>query len=224
MNDTDLTALRSPQRGPALWCKRVVDLTAAAVIGLLGLPFLLCVAALLAAAQGLPVLFRQARTGWLGRPFTMLKFRTMREAYDAHGRPLPDEERVTWIGRLVRQLSLDEFPQLLNVLRGEMSLIGNRPLPIRYLGRMTPKQQRRYLVLPGMTGLDTISGRYGNTWEEQFALELLYVDHWSPWLDVTIAFRTFWVLLTNRDQTPDGLDGRGEFLGPEATHEEDQRP
>ncbi len=201
------------QRGLPLLAKRLLDVTAAGLVLVVGGPFLLLVALLLAVCQGFPVLFRQRRAGRGERPFTLLKFRTMRTAYGPDGRLLPDAERVTAIGRLVRRLSLDELPQFINVLRGEMSLVGTRPLPVAYPERMTPEQRRRHSVLPGMTTLDAVRGRYANTWERQFELDAWYVDHWSLRLDFAIARQTVWLLLTNRDQRLANQPPREEFRG-----------
>lgn len=200
------------QGGLAFALKRLGDFVTATVLVLLTAPLMGLIVLLLALFQGVPVLFRQQRAGWYTRPFTLLKFRTMREAYDADGQPLPDEQRVTWIGEFLRRSSLDELPQLFNVLRGELSLIGNRPLPLTYVARMNPQQRRRFLTIPGMTGLDTVRGRYRNTWEQQFAVEVWYVDHWSAWLDLRTIAETVLVLATNRDQLPSGVF-REEFLG-----------
>ena len=202
-----------PQVGLALCMKRCIDVLGALLVLLLGSPWLLCVAVLLAACQGLPVLFRQVRTGWRERPFTILKFRTMRTAFGADGQPLPDKERTTWIGSLLRRLSIDELPQLINVLRGEVSWVGNRPLPVEYLDRMTPEQRRRYRTIPGMTGLVDVRGRYHVSWDDQFETDTWYADNWSLWLDACIAWETAWLLLTNRDQMPADAPQREAFMG-----------
>ena len=139
---------------------------------------------------GGPCLFRDERIGHGNRPFVLYKFRTMRDLRDAEGRPLPDEVRLTRIGSALRALSLDELPQLWNVLRGDMSLVGPRPLPVRYLSRYTADQIRRHDVPPGITGWVQVICRNELSWDEKFALDLWYVDHWSLWLDVRILWRT----------------------------------
>jgi lipopolysaccharide/colanic/teichoic acid biosynthesis glycosyltransferase len=170
--------------------KRLLDLTI--VISLLPfwLPVFGVLVLLLRATQGRPVLYRQLRAGLKGQPFTIYKFRTMTEARDAAGQLLPDEQRLTRFGRFVRLMSLDELPQLLNVLRGDMSLIGPRPLLIEYLGRYTPEQRRRHEVRPGITGLAQINGRQAIPFSERLRLDVQYVDNLSFSLDMRILFRT----------------------------------
>jgi lipopolysaccharide/colanic/teichoic acid biosynthesis glycosyltransferase len=166
--------------------KRVVDLTAA----LFGLVLLAPVMAVAAAAiwlmMGPPVLFRQIRPGLGGRPFLMYKFRTMREEFQADSTPRPDAERLTRLGRFLRKTSLDELPQLWNVLRGELSLVGPRPLLLEYLPLYTPEQARRHQVKPGITGWAQVHGRNAIGWEQKFVLDTWYVDHWSLGLDFQI--------------------------------------
>jgi lipopolysaccharide/colanic/teichoic acid biosynthesis glycosyltransferase len=142
------------------------------------------------ASLGRPLLFRQLRPGRGGRPFELLKLRSMRNAFDAHGRPLPDRERLTRAGRLLRATSLDELPQLWNVLRGDMSLVGPRPLCLEYLARYSPEQARRHEVLPGITGWAQVNGRAALDWEQRLQLDVWYVDHWSLALDLRILART----------------------------------
>lgn len=170
--------------------KRLLDIAVAAT----GLALLAPVLAILALAVrlklGRPILFRQRRPGLHGGPFEMYKLRTMLDRQDAQGRPLPDEERLTPFGRFLRSTSLDELPELLNVLRGEMSLVGPRPLLMEYLARYTPEQARRHEVKPGITGWAQINGRNAIGWEERFALDVWYVDHWSLALDLKILFQT----------------------------------
>jgi len=137
-----------------------------------------------------PVLFVQERPGLHGKPFRLFKFRTMLEAAGADGQPLPDAERLTALGRFLRRTSLDELPQLWNVLRGELSLVGPRPLLVEYLERYSPEQARRHLVKPGITGWAQVNGRNALSWEEKFALDGWYVDHWSLGLDLRILLRT----------------------------------
>jgi lipopolysaccharide/colanic/teichoic acid biosynthesis glycosyltransferase len=159
---------------------------------------------------GRPVIFRQIRPGKWGRPFTIFKFRTMREIYDDHGNPMPNEERVTRFGRFLRGTSLDELPEFWNVLRGDMAIVGPRPLLMRYLPRYTKSQQRRHEVNPGITGWAQVSGRNRLSWEDKFERDLWYVDNMSLRLDLTILFRTVRLVLLR-----DGISGHGEFSSPE---------
>jgi lipopolysaccharide/colanic/teichoic acid biosynthesis glycosyltransferase len=140
---------------------------------------------------GSPVIFRQTRPGLNGRPFTLLKFRTMRNTIDRNGQPLPDAVRLTRLGSFLRSTSLDELPELVNVVRGDMSLVGPRPLLMEYLSLYSAEQQRRHAVRPGVTGWAQVNGRNALTWPEKFALDVYYVDHLSPGLDCRILLRTF---------------------------------
>lgn len=153
-------------------------------------PVMLVIAVLLRTFVGSPVLFRQQRPGFCGVPFRLVKFRTMRDLVDAHGQPLSDAERLTRLGRLLRTTSLDELPELWNVLRGEMSLVGPRPLLMEYLPLYTPQQARRHEVRPGITGWGQISGRNAIGWDDKFALDVWYVDHHSFLLDLRILAMT----------------------------------
>lgn len=169
--------------------KRTVDLVVAG-IGLIVLsPLFLVIGLLVRITLGPPVVFRQRRPGLDGRPFTLYKFRSMREA-GAGGEAVTDAERLTWIGRLLRRTSLDELPELWNVLRGDMSLVGPRPLLMEYLPLYTPEQARRHDVLPGITGWAQVNGRNALSWEEKFRLDVWYVDHRSLWLDLRILALT----------------------------------
>jgi lipopolysaccharide/colanic/teichoic acid biosynthesis glycosyltransferase len=159
--------------------------------------------------MGRPVLFRQARPGLHGKPFVMYKFRTMRDLRDAEGNLLPDEARLTPFGRWLRTTSLDELPELVNVLRGEMSLVGPRPLLMEYLERYTPEQARRHEVKPGITGWAQIHGRNNLSWEERLRLDVWYVDHWSLWLDLKILWRTLWMVLRR-----EGISAQGHATMP----------
>ncbi len=193
--------------------KRLLDL-ALTVPGLVLLsPLFALVALLVAARLGRPVLFRQRRPGLGGRLFTLLKFRTMREANDKSGRPLPDRDRLTPFGRFLRRTSLDELPELWNVLRGEMSLVGPRPLLIQYLDRYTPEQARRHDVLPGVTGRAQIAGRNALTWEEKFRQDVWYVEHVSLRTDLGILLRTPFEMLSGRGISHPGHDTAPEFMG-----------
>lgn len=193
--------------------KRAMDLTLTAP-GLLLLAPILCVVALLVRLKlGSPVLFRQQRPGLHGKPFWLLKFRTMTDARDAEGNLLPDAQRLTPFGRFLRATSLDEFPELLNVLKGEMSLVGPRPLLMQYLERYTPEQARRHEVRPGITGWAQVNGRNALSWEEKFALDVWYVDHQSLWLDLKILFLTFWKVFRREGISQEGQATMEEFIG-----------
>lgn len=162
---------------------------------------------------GTPIFFRQARPGLYGKPFTLLKFRTMTDARDAQGKLLPDAERLTAFGRFLRRTSLDELPELINVLRGEMSLVGPRPLLMAYLERYTPEQMRRHDVRPGITGWAQVNGRNALRWEEKFALDVWYLDHQSLWLDLKIILLTLWKILQREGISQPGQVTMEEFLG-----------
>ena len=193
--------------------KRLLDLA-------LTIPALIClaplmglVALLVRARLGAPVLFRQVRPGLHGQPFTMFKFRTMTGARDAEGNLLPDSERLTPLGRALRSASLDELPELWNVLRGEMSLVGPRPLLMQYLERYTPQQARRHEVPPGLTGWAQVNGRNALSWEEKFDLDVWYVDHVSWGLDVRIIWMTLWQVLRREGVSQPGHATAQEFMG-----------
>ncbi|HLF80792.1 MAG TPA: sugar transferase [Anaerolineales bacterium] len=207
-----MTAVLFPPGVPK--AKRLLDLA-------LTLPGLVLISPVLAAVtlaawatQGRPLLFRQVRPGYRTEPITLYKFRTMREAYDSKGQPLPDAQRLTGVGRFLRSFSLDELPELWNVLRGEMSLVGPRPLLLQYLERYTPAQARRHEVLPGMAGWAQVNGRNAITWEEKFRLDVWYVDHWSLWLDVRILLLTLWKVLKREGISQPGQATAEEFMGP----------
>ena len=165
--------------------------------------------------MGRPIIFRQKRPGYRGEPFVLLKFRTMSQKRDPSGEPLPDSQRLTRLGRILRSFSLDELPELLNVLRGEMSLVGPRPLLMAYLPRYSPDQRRRHNVLPGMTGWAQVNGRNALTWHTKFAYDLWYVDHWSLRLDVRILALTLWKAVIREGVSPAGMDTSPEFKGGE---------
>jgi sugar transferase EpsL len=186
--------------------KEVLDRTAAAVGLLVCLPLLAAIALAVRVGIGRPVLFRQPRPGLRERPFLLVKFRTMRPG------PGSDAERLTPLGRLLRATSLDELPELWNVLRGEMSLVGPRPLLMQYLKRYTPEQRRRHEVKPGITGWAQVHGRNAVGWEERFALDVWYVDHWSLGLDLRILARTVRVVLARRGVSAPGAATMPEYL------------
>lgn len=193
--------------------KRVVDVTGA-LLGLVWLwPVMLLVAALVYLDLGRPILFRQQRPGLHGRPFLMLKFRTMRDLRDVGESPLPDRDRLTPLSRLIRRTSLDELPELLNVLRGEMSLVGPRPLLMDYLDRYTPEEFRRHDVKPGITGWAQVHGRNALGWEQRFRYDLWYVEHWSLWLDLKILLMTIMVVLRGTGVSAAGHVTMPTFLG-----------
>jgi lipopolysaccharide/colanic/teichoic acid biosynthesis glycosyltransferase len=166
-----------------------------------------------------PVLFRQIRPGKYAQPFTLLKFRTMTVARDIHGQLLPDGERITRLGRFLRACSLDELPQLWNVLRGDMSLVGPRPLLMQYLARYTPEQLRRHQVSPGITGWAQVNGRNALSWDEKFAMDTWYVDHWNLLLDARILAITLRKVLTRQ-----GISNQNHATMPEFMGRETQRP
>jgi sugar transferase EpsL len=170
--------------------KRIFDLLVTTLGLVVILPLLLVISLLVWIFLGTPVLFLQQRPGYKGRPFITYKFRTMTNRCGPDGNLLPDAERLNPFGRFLRSTSLDDLPQLWNVLRGEMSLVGPRPLLMRYLDRYTPEQMRRHDVLPGITGWAQIHGRNALDWDEKFRLDVWYVDHRSFWLDIKILFLT----------------------------------
>jgi sugar transferase EpsL len=198
--------------------KRGLDLTLTIAALVLLAPIMIVVAVLVRLRLGAPVLFRQQRPGLAGRPFTMYKFRTMTDASDSAGRPLPDAERLTPFGRFLRSTSLDELPELINVLRGEMSLVGPRPLLTAYLERYSPEQMRRHEVRPGITGWAQINGRNAIAWEEKFALDVWYVDHLSLRLDLWIMVLTVWKTVRRDGISPRGHATMPEFDGARAAH------
>jgi lipopolysaccharide/colanic/teichoic acid biosynthesis glycosyltransferase len=190
--------------------KRALDI----VLGTLGLivliPVMFFTAIVVWACLGWPLFFAQERPGLGGRPFRFIKFRTLTNTRDTHGRMLPDADRLTRCGRFLRRASLDEWPSVVNVLRGEMSLVGPRPLLMEYLPRYTHEQARRMNVLPGITGWAQINGRNAISWEEKFALDVWYVDHWSIGLDLKIILITAWKTVRRQDISPPGQ----EFVEP----------
>jgi len=193
--------------------KRLLDL-GFAVPGLVVLtPIGLALGALIRLKLGSPVLFRQQRPGRDGQLFELIKFRTMRNARDADGELRPDEERLTPFGMRLRRMSLDELPTLWNVVRGDMSLVGPRPLLVQYLDRYTPKQRRRHEVAPGITGWAQINGRNAIKWEEKFELDLWYVENQSLRTDLTILFRTVGQVLGQRGISAEGHVTTREFMG-----------
>ncbi|MGD0294796.1 MAG: sugar transferase [Terracidiphilus sp.] len=193
--------------------KNLIDRSLAALGLIILSPLTLALMWLVRVRLGMPILFRQIRIGHEERPFTFLKFRTMTEAYDSSGMHLPDEQRLTSLGRFLRSSSLDELPQLWNVLKGDMSLVGPRPLLPEYLPRYTPFQRRRHEVKPGITGWVQVNGRNGLTWEEKFDLDIWYVDHQTFWLDVKILWLTLQKVLRREGINQQGHATMPEFMG-----------
>lgn len=189
--------------------KRLLDVTGAATGLLLLSPVVLTVAYLVRTRLGSPVLFVQVRPGLHGKPFRMYKFRTMTDARDAQGNLLPDSERLTPFGKWLRASSLDELPELINVLKGEMSLVGPRPLLMDYLPLYSAEQARRHDVRPGITGWAQINGRNAISWDQKFALDTWYVEHESVWLDIKILALTVWRVLRR-----EGISAAGEATMP----------
>jgi lipopolysaccharide/colanic/teichoic acid biosynthesis glycosyltransferase len=196
-----------------LWIKKAFDRSAALCGFIVLLPVFLSVSLLVRLALGEPILFRQQRPGRFAKPFTLLKFRTMSSKRDESGKLLSDADRLTWVGGLLRAASLDELPQLWNVLRGDMSLVGPRPLRMEYLARYTPEQARRHEVLPGITGWAQINGRNALTWERKFALDVWYVDHWSLLVDMRILARTLAIVVLRQGISSKNHATMPEFLG-----------
>jgi sugar transferase EpsL len=193
--------------------KALFDLAVAVFLLIVFAIPMLIVALLVAINLGRPVLFRQVRPGRRGEPFTILKFRTMRDAVDASGNPLPDEKRLPKFGRILRATSLDELPELFNVIRGEMSLVGPRPLLVSYLTRYTAEQARRHEVLPGITGWAQVNGRNAISWEKKFELDVWYVDHRSFLLDLKTLLLTVKKVIRREGITAANHATTGEFLG-----------
>lgn len=200
-------AMRSPTP------KRVFDLVGASILLLLLAPFALAVAMLIRLTMGSPIIFRQVRAGLYGRPFVMYKFRTMLDLRDDQGNLLPDEQRITWVGRQIRRLSLDEIPELWNVLKGDMSLVGPRPLLMDYIPLYTAEQSRRHEVKPGITGWALVHGRNMLDWEERFRLDVWYVDNQNIWLDLKILALTIWMVLKREGVSFPGHETMPRFAG-----------
>lgn len=193
--------------------KRLLDIVgASALLLILALP-LAIVALIVRLSLGGPVFFRQRRPGLKGVPFELLKFRTMSNAVDGHGAVLPDEQRLGHVGRLLRRASLDELPELINVINGDMSLVGPRPLLMQYLDRYTSTQARRHEVRPGITGWAQVNGRNALSWEDRFALDVWYVDHRSLWLDLKILMLTVWRVVRREGIAQPGQATMREFTG-----------
>lgn len=193
----------------------MLDAVGAGTALLLASPAMLAAAVAIRASMGSPVLFRQTRPGLRGKPFNLIKFRTMTNSHDFEGNLKSDEERVTAVGRLLRAMSVDELPQLINVLRGEMSLVGPRPLLMQYLGRYSARQARRHEMKPGITGLAQVRGRNSLTWEEKFEYDVQYVEQWSLALDVRILAETVIKVVKREGVAEKGRVSMSEFTGTE---------
>jgi sugar transferase EpsL len=203
-----------------LFGKRAIDIVVSAVLLVLLSPVYLAVAVTVSIGLGRPVLFRQQRPGFRGRPFIMWKFRTMSNARGKDGKLLGDAERITRLGRIMRGASLDELPELFNVLRGEMSLVGPRPLIMAYLSRYTPFQARRHDVIPGITGWTQVNGRNSLDWERKFELDVWYVDNQSFLLDLRILALTVIKVFDRKGISQEGFVSASEFMGSPAKEQE----
>lgn len=196
--------------------KRTFDVLVSSLALIALSPTLVAIAVAVYAKLGAPIFFRQERAGLRGQPFRIIKFRTMTTARGADGSLLPDERRLTPLGSFLRETSLDETPELWNVLSGDMSLVGPRPLHVRYLERYSPEHARRHNVSPGLTGWAQIHGRNALSWEEKFALDVWYVDNRNLLLDIWILIRTIGIVLSRRGVTPDGASSTPDFQGSNA--------
>ena len=203
--------------------KRILDLCIAMPLVIALAPVMAMIAALLRAKLGSPVSFRQIRPGLQGKPFIIYKFRTMSEDREPKGNLLPDTHRLDSLGRVLRMASLDELPELFNVLKGDMSLVGPRPLLMQYLGRYTPEQARRHEVRPGITGWAQVHGRNSTPFSERLAMDVWYVDNCSLWVDLRILVMTAFKVLKREDVVPDQdvseVDDCGLYCQPSGTEE-----
>lgn len=193
--------------------KRLFDILLAILLIVLLMPVMVLAALMIWITIGRPVLFKQLRPGYMGKPFILYKFRTMTELFDNSGNLLPDTERMTKTGKLIRRWSIDELPQLLNVLKGDISLVGPRPLLMEYLPLYTPEQARRHEVRPGITGWAQVNGRNALSWEERFKLDVWYVDHQTIWLDLKILWLTLLKVLHGEGINQEGQATMEKFRG-----------
>lgn len=193
--------------------KRILDVAIASTALVILSPVYALVAYKVKKNLGSPVLFRQVRPGLHGKPFEMIKFRTMKDAVDAYGNPLPDSERLTPFGQMLRSTSLDELPELWNVIKGDMSIVGPRPLLMEYLPLYNAEQAKRHNVRPGMTGHAQVNGRNAISWEEKFRLDTWYVEHQSLWLDFKIILKTVKKVLAKDDINAEGEATMSKFTG-----------
>jgi lipopolysaccharide/colanic/teichoic acid biosynthesis glycosyltransferase len=187
-----------------LLIKRLFDIIVSLTLIILLAPLILFIALLIWFTMGRPILFRQRRVGYKGQVFTIYKFRTMTEERDEHGNLLPDEQRLTRFGRFLRETSLDELPELFNVLKGDMSVVGPRPLLVEYLPYYTPEERKRHNMRPGITGWAQVNGRNAITWDQKLALDVWYVDNWSLWLDFKIILMTIIKVIKREGISTDG--------------------
>ena len=193
--------------------KRLFDILVSLFALSLLLPVILILYVLIAVKMGRPVFFVQTRPGLDGKPFNMIKFRSMTDAKDENGNLLPDAERLPRFGQILRSTSLDELPELINVLKGEMSLVGPRPLLMEYLDKYSPRQAKRHDVRPGVTGWAQINGRNAISWEEKFELDVWYVENRTIWLDIKILWLTVWQVVKRNDVSQDGHVTMTKFTG-----------
>jgi sugar transferase EpsL len=193
--------------------KRLFDLTFALIALVILSPIIFATAILVCIFLGTPILFKQERPGYKGRPFNIYKFRSMTNRITRDGSLLPDAERLTRFGRLLRSLSLDELPELFNIVRGDMSFVGPRPLLMEYLPLYSPKQARRHDVVPGLTGWAQVNGRNAIDWPARLAMDTWYVDHWSFWLDIKIIFLTAWKVVSREGVNQEGQSTVEYFKG-----------
>lgn len=203
--------------------KRSFDLVCSLSLLFITFPIIGVCALLVRRKLGTPVLFKQERPGLHGKPFHIYKFRTMTDERDGQGELLPDDVRLTRFGRLLRKLSLDELPQLFNVVKGDISLVGPRPLLMEYLPRYTPRQARRHEVKPGITGWAQVNGRNAISWEEKFELDVWYVKNRSFWLDLKILWLTFFKVVRSEGVSKEGHATMTKFMGQAQTHENERK-
>jgi lipopolysaccharide/colanic/teichoic acid biosynthesis glycosyltransferase len=201
--------------------KRLLDIIIASIALILLSPLYFYVAHKVKKNLGSPVLFRQVRPGLHGKPFEMIKFRSMKDAVDAQGKPLPDSERLTPFGKMLRSSSLDEMPELWNVIKGDMSIVGPRPLLMEYLPLYNQEQVKRHLVRPGMTGHAQVNGRNAISWEEKFKLDTWYVENQSVWLDFKIMLKTVKKVLAKDDINEAGEATMTKFTGTPSDQQHD---
>ena len=195
--------------------KRSFDFFAALIALILLLPLLLILAVVVRLKLGSPVIFKQQRPGLHGKPFFMYKFRTMTDEKDSDGNLLPDDQRLPRFGQMLRSTSLDELPEFLCVLKGDLSIVGPRPLMMKYLPRYTPQQARRHEVRPGITGWAQVNGRNNASWEEKFEFDVWYVDNWNLWLDLKILLKTVAQVVLRKDINQEGQATAEEFMPAE---------
>lgn len=195
------------------YVKRPLDLVLSCLAFVFLSPFLIVIALLIKMDMGSPVIFKQRRIGLQDKEFTIYKFRSMSDARDKNGIFLPDDMRLTRLGRFIRKTSIDELPSLVNIIKGDMAIIGPRPLPVRYLSRYTPEQRRRHEIRPGLSDPATVNGRNSQSWEQQFAEDIWYVDHVSFLTDVKTIGKTIQIVLNHRGIVAEDGGARGEFIG-----------